>query len=216
MRLFLLLLLVVVLGVGSAQAAASSIPDGDPNQPLTVVITRVAKPGCTAALGQVLRAVVDEQMTVPGHISTDILPPVDAARDRRFQAIVKFSDRAAWQRWLERVKADGLFDRMNALTEGKPDFRYLTGLETWFTPPASEPVRQPPRWKQATVVWLALFPLVVAVPAILGPALQGLPGVLRTVVTTGTIVPIMTYFAVPRVSDWLDPWLYPRPPGCLG
>lgn len=213
---FRLLVVLLTLAWVPARASVLTVPPGDANQPLTVVITRVAKPGCTVALDRVLREVVDVQMRMDGHISTDILPPVDEARGRRFQAIVKFADRSAWQRWADEVQASGLFARMNALTDGEPQVRYLTGLETWLTPEADDGLRQPPRWKQATVVWLALFPLVVAVPAALAPVLAGVPGVLRTVVTTGTIVPIMTYFAVPQVNQWLDPWLYPRPADCVG
>lgn len=66
---------------------------------------------------------------------------------------------------------------------------------------------RPPRYKSAVVIWLAIFPLITAVLALFGPALNALPLVARTFVLTIMLVPIMVYALVPLISWMLNDWL---------
>ncbi|RLP83971.1 antibiotic biosynthesis monooxygenase [Mycetocola lacteus] len=94
-----------------------------------------------------------------------------------------------------------------------------TGIEGWFDTPidateAIQPVIVPPRWKQATSIWLGFFPLNLAFTLI---ATYFIPGWnewdvwLRVLVSTLVLTPIMAYWGLPTVTRWLRPWLQ-RPP----
>jgi antibiotic biosynthesis monooxygenase (ABM) superfamily enzyme len=70
----------------------------------------------------------------------------------------------------------------------------------------------PPRWKTAVVVWLAIYPSITLLLWLVGPAIQGWPLALRTLVITVGVVPLMVYLLVPAAQRLLAPWLR-RPTG---
>lgn len=100
-----------------------------------------------------------------------------------------------------------------------------TGIEGWFDEPATGSitiphpsgdgtttvtvVRTPPRWKQATAIWLGFFPVNLAFSYATNP----IPGWgtldiwLRVLATTLVLTPIMAYWVLPWVTRMLRPWL---------
>ena len=69
-----------------------------------------------------------------------------------------------------------------------------TGIEGWFDEPVAGEVSTPstagrtapPRWKQATTIWLVFFPLSLLTTVTLGELLADLPVVARVAVTHGS------------------------------
>ncbi len=68
----------------------------------------------------------------------------------------------------------------------------------------------PPRWKQATTIWLVFFPLNLLATVTLGRLLEDVPVALRVAVVTLTLTPIMTYALLPWITTRLDWWLQGR------
>ncbi|MBA3950579.1 MAG: antibiotic biosynthesis monooxygenase, partial [Rubrobacter sp.] len=68
----------------------------------------------------------------------------------------------------------------------------------------------PPRYKMAIVTWLAVFPTVLIIFTLFGPLLNLLPTVLRTLLFTLTMVTLMTYLIMPRMTRLFSFWLYPK------
>jgi antibiotic biosynthesis monooxygenase (ABM) superfamily enzyme len=64
----------------------------------------------------------------------------------------------------------------------------------------------PPRWKTAVVVWLAIYPTLTLVLALIGPAIQSWPLALRTLATTVVLVPLMVYVLIPTIQRLLARW----------
>lgn len=132
--------------------------------------------------------------------------------------LYRFADAArlaAWENSPERAQwlaaAQGLvFDRR---------VERRTGIEGWFDAPvrsddAANPVAlpsAPPRWKQAIVIWLGFFPVNFLFTLLIGWAFPGfalLPLLVRVLISTLTLTPIMTFLVLPRVTKWLEPWLH--------
>ena len=65
----------------------------------------------------------------------------------------------------------------------------------------------PPRWKQATVIWMAFFPTSLALTYLLSPVSGDWPVVLRVFVTTLVATPWMTYVLLPFVTRLFARWL---------
>ncbi|GAA1058394.1 hypothetical protein GCM10017608_26910 [Agromyces luteolus] len=101
-----------------------------------------------------------------------------------------------------------------------------TGIEGWFDDPATGSVPAvtddsgpadgalppaPPRWKQAVSIWLGFFPVNLAFSLLiaLAPWWEDVPLVLRVLVTTLVLTPIMTYWVLPWVTRMLRGWLAP-------
>jgi antibiotic biosynthesis monooxygenase (ABM) superfamily enzyme len=75
---------------------------------------------------------------------------------------------------------------------------------------STSPVPMVPRYKVATVTWLAIYPALTATLALLGPVLAPLPLALRTLVVTVVLVPIMVYVLVPGMQRIFAGWLRPK------
>jgi uncharacterized protein len=98
---------------------------------------------------------------------------------------------------------------------------YRTGIEGWFDEPDGRTVDDaapsarstrptasaPPRWKQATVIWMAFFPTSLALAYLLAPVSGDWPVVLRVLVSTLLATPWMTYLFLPFVTRLCARWL---------
>ncbi len=174
--------------------------------PITVTTSRRALPGTERALDAWLREGHVLVQGFPGFLGAGWLRP--APGDDTWHVLYRFADERAlhdWERSEERrlwlADADALV--VSTRTERR------TGLEGWFS---SAPVGPPPppRWKQAVAIWLGFFPTSLLAAYVLLPHLTGLPTVVRTLVSTLCLTPVMVFLVLPRVTAALQPWLQRR------
>lgn len=81
----------------------------------------------------------------------------------------------------------------------------------------------PPKWKMALLIILAIYPLLLIVLPLMGtvfdipylgvPITIGSEFVVRTFVTAGILVMLMTWVAMPFLTKLFRGWLYPAPGG---
>ena len=182
---------------------------GNPDDPpVTISISRRVKPGCEAAFEEFILGITTAATTFEGHLGTNIFRPSDPANPE-YRVIFKFDRMSNLHRWEgSNVRREWL-DRAESLTLGPPETQILTGLETWFTLPTQRGTVTPPHYKITLLTWLGIFPLITALLALLGPFLNPLPLVLRTLVLTAVLVPLMTYVVMPRLTRLFTWWLYP-------
>lgn len=128
--------------------------------------------------------------------------------------LYRFASRAhleAWERSPERIR--WLRSAADLVEHRRTEYR--TGIEGWFDEPAWRSVEEaggpvqaaPPRWKQASVIWLAFFPTSLALTYLLTPVAGGWPPALRVLVTTLVATPWMTYVFLPFVTRLFSRWL---------
>ena len=67
--------------------------------------------------------------------------------------------------------------------------------------------QQPPKYKTALIIWIASYPLITVILWLFGPILMEIPLMLRTLLLTGVLVPIMVYFAIPTLQKVFRNWL---------
>ncbi|MEO0948227.1 MAG: hypothetical protein AAFY11_08805 [Cyanobacteria bacterium J06641_5] len=65
----------------------------------------------------------------------------------------------------------------------------------------------PPRHKLFLLTWLAIYPLITGIYCLFGSLLEALPLLLRTLLLTGVLVYLMTYFAMPKLKKAFRGWL---------
>ena len=61
-------------------------------------------------------------------------------------------------------------------------------------------------------IWLAFFPVSLAFNLLFGGLLSEWPLVLRVLLSTLLLTPLMTYWFIPLSTHLLAPWLSPRKP----
>ncbi len=180
------------------------------NSPVTTTVTRRAPVGRDREVLAWLQTGLSLAEGFPGFLGGGWLRPSVGSAD--WHVLYRFAgpdDVATWEESSERTwwlgSARGLMTQTSA--------ERRTGIEGWFDAPTSVDVlvKQPPRWKQALVIYSAFFPLSLLAALLLNPHLTGLPVALRVLITTVVLTPIMTYLALPRVTKALEWWLHGRP-----
>jgi antibiotic biosynthesis monooxygenase (ABM) superfamily enzyme len=65
-------------------------------------------------------------------------------------------------------------------------------------------MNQPKKWKMATVIWLAIYPLITLVFLLFGKYIAQIePIPLRTFVMTIVLVPTMVFVLIPLITRFL-------------
>lgn len=175
--------------------------------PVTVLVSRVVKPGREPAFTAWAEGISREAVRFPGHRGVNVIR-TGAADGRQFVLLFSFArpeDLQAWERsetrrhWLQRV---------DDLVEGQAHVQALTGLETWFSLPGEPRARPPARYKMAVVTELAIFPLLALLSVSVTPLLATTPLLLRLLVTSAVLVLAMTYLVMPAMARLFRRWLY--------
>ena len=67
--------------------------------------------------------------------------------------------------------------------------------------------RPPPKWKTALLIWLAIYPSITLLVLFFGQHLAQLPLMLRTLVMTAILVPLMVFVLLPWLQKLFGTWL---------
>ncbi|MBX7194108.1 MAG: hypothetical protein K1X94_18790 [Sandaracinaceae bacterium] len=178
--------------------------------PVTVVVTRRARPGREAELEEWLRGVIAVTAQFAGYQGSTVLRPQEGSRGDHVLVFrfASFDDLRGWQ--TSAVRTEWL-TKAEPFTEAV-EVRTQEGLEPFFDLPTHRGLGAggpPPRWKMAVVTWLGLYPLVVGIGALSGPALRGLPFAVAAVPQTMASVALMAWAMMPLLTRLGARWLYP-------
>jgi antibiotic biosynthesis monooxygenase (ABM) superfamily enzyme len=131
--------------------------------------------------------------------------------------LYRFADASVLRTWEESPQRQWWLSSAQGMVEHTRVER-RTGIEGWFDPPREHevddligPPAPPPRWKQAVTIWLGFFPLSLLAAVTVGHLVAGQNVVVRTLVTTVCLTPLMTYLVLPQVTKALQWWLQGRP-----
>jgi hypothetical protein len=73
---------------------------------------------------------------------------------------------------------------------------------------AATPARRPRRSKQAILTWVAVYPSLTLVLAVLNPLMESWPLWLRTLLVTVLLVPVVVWVILPVLTRVVGDWLY--------
>lgn len=68
--------------------------------------------------------------------------------------------------------------------------------------------KRPQRYKLFLLTWLAIYPLITLILYFFNQPLNLLPLPIRTLVLTGVLVYLMTYWVMPMLMKLFHSWLY--------
>jgi antibiotic biosynthesis monooxygenase (ABM) superfamily enzyme len=85
----------------------------------------------------------------------------------------------------------------------------MSHATTAAAPRAATPPRTgaPPRYRQALLVWLAIYPTITLLLELGGPVINDWPLPLRTLALTAVAVPLMVFVLLPTLQRALAGWL---------
>ena len=139
----------------------------------------------------------------------DLAAPQDGGRT--YQAIVRFADTAALDRWMASPERARWQERVKGLGRTVRPKLTTTGLETWFDVPRLV-TRPPARWKMSLVTILGVYPFALAFDGLFAEYFHEWPLPARTAVFPIVLAPLLTYAVMPALSRVLRRRLYPEKP----
>jgi len=180
--------------------------------PVTVSITRSVYPERIPEVTLWVQAGVNLANRYPGFLGSGWVRSAQNSDD--WHMLYRFADQQQLDAW------EGSDDRTQWLEEGRDlvvesRVEKRTGIEGWFDAPGAEAADlgvpfAPPRWKQATSIFIGFLPVNLAFTLLVTtfvPGWNGLPTALKVLLTTMALTPIMAYWVLPKVTALLRPWL---------
>lgn len=181
---------------------------------MTVSVTRRARPDRSHLVMAWVHAGTTLAERFPGFLGTGWVRP--AADSDEWHMLYRFDSPASLATWEASEERRFWLSTAADLVE-QTRVQRLTGIEGWFDPPTEYADQQvaaqaaPPRWKQATMIWFAFFPLSLAMTVLAGWLVPDLHVVPRVLVSTLLMTPVMTYLVLPFLTSRLEWWLHGRP-----
>ncbi|MBW4617829.1 MAG: antibiotic biosynthesis monooxygenase [Cyanosarcina radialis HA8281-LM2] len=180
-------------------------PTDDP--PVTVDVIQRVKPGCEQTFEQSVKDLIAAASSFEGHLGVNVF----RTGNSEYRIVFKFDRISHLKQWESSPIRQRLLQQVRQLTLDEGQISIITGLETWFTLPAQPGLPAPPRYKMVVLSGIAIFILLNLATTFLVPLLQPLPRLLQTLVVVLSIVSIMTYVVMPRLTKLFAKWLYPKP-----
>ncbi|VXC31221.1 antibiotic biosynthesis monooxygenase [Nocardioides sp. AX2bis] len=185
------------------------------SSPVTVSITRHVDPAHADQMLAWIRAGGALAVRFPGFLGTGWVRT--GADSDEWHMLYRFADDESLHGWEHSSQRQWWLGAAQGLV-GESRLERRTGIEGWFDEPSSHdvedlrpPAPAPPRWKQATMIWLVFFPLSLVVTLLLGALAPDLAPLWRVLGTTLVMTPVMTYVALPWMTRALGWWLAGEP-----
>jgi uncharacterized protein len=197
----------------------------DPH-PITVAIERRIEPDRTVEATAWMQAGTDMATSFDGFLGSGWVRAGE--NSDLWYMLYRFRDISTLEAWEQSSQRRWWLDSGRAFAD-EVRIERRTGIEGWFDAPfathiegrrgedapATGPIQQPipaapPRWKQAVTIWLGFFPTNLLASWLLGfmPGFAEWPLVLRVLLATVLLTPVMTYLVLPWVTRVLRPWLH--------
>ncbi|TLP60020.1 MULTISPECIES: antibiotic biosynthesis monooxygenase [Pseudomonas] len=173
--------------------------------PVTLMVSRRAAHGRYQDLLAWLHEGEQLATDFPGYLGSGILAP--PAGSDEFQIIFRFTSDQSMHTWEHSASRRAWLKRGDGLFEG-PKTQRVSGIDDWF---GTATVQKPPRWKQATAIWLAFFPVSLLFNLLFGHWLGALELVPRVLLSTLALTPLMVYLFIPLSTWLLAGWLNAAP-----
>lgn len=179
---------------------------------VTLLVRHRVKAGMDQEYEQWLRRTIGTASSYPGHLGIDVMRGQSMGLPL-FTSVLRFASAGQLQGWLGSEDRQRLIEEARPLLADGDQTEVNAQREFWFTP-ADAATPAPPRGKQACVTFLVILPLSLVVPLLWQPLFAKVPWlggyVPSNVLITLSIVLLVVYLCMPRVTNWFASWLNAR------
>jgi hypothetical protein len=180
---------------------------------VTLLVRHRVKQGLDEAYEAWLRRTIAIARSYPGHLGIDVMRGQSGGL-ALFTCVLRFATTKQLQHWLDSDDRHGLIAQAQPLLADGDQTEVKDDREFWFTP-VDDAQTPSPRWKQACVTFLVILPLSFLVPMLWKPLFAWQPWlggyVPSNVLITLSIVLLVVYVFMPRVTRLFSKWLQPGP-----
>lgn len=189
----------LILGEPRKQVFAATATDPG----VRMVTSYLLKEGGTSVHRSVHEDVIAELESYPGFRQREILDAVPGVQNETV-VILTFDDEPSLRRWLDSDERSQLLGRLSPHIEGTYTTNVLGGFAGWFTFDSSV---EPPRWKQALVVLIALFPIALFITFVRSQLWPDAPMVPAVFLGNVIGIALLTWVVMPPLTRSLSGWL---------
>lgn len=169
-----------------------------------VAITRKVRPGCEEQFLRELKQFFQLSFAHSGMYGVNLITPPPGSGSQEYGIIRTFANETERDAFYRSDNFTQWSNRVQALTEGKPRYRQLHGLEAWFRGSA----KPPPRWKMAVITYFGVYSITLPLLLYVSPLLKSLPFVIQNAIFNAIVVSSLTWVIMPvfiRVTrGWLN------------
>ena len=186
----------IVAGRGTAQHVSGM-----------VVATRV-KPGHEREYRAWQQRIDAEAARFPGFLSNEVFPPVPGLQNE-WVVLVRFDSPERLQNWLLSDVRKLLIDEAARLWDEARVASFSGAFPGWFGAGSTKSGSGalPPDWKQAMIVLLVLYPIVMLLTNFLSPSLASLPLAVSMFIGNLVSVALLTWLLMPLANRAFSFWL---------
>jgi antibiotic biosynthesis monooxygenase (ABM) superfamily enzyme len=189
------------------RAAATPPVGARPN--VSLIIEHTVRRDAVERYESWLHAIMAKAGEYPGHQGVHIIRPT--AGTSSYTAVLRFATVDDASRWTSSADRRALAAEIADALETAERLDIKPGLDFWFTPPAGVPRKARP-WKQWLVTTSLIWPLTMAVPAMLSPVFQAVPALgtfgVSHLIVAATIVALVTWILMPPYVRCVSSWLF--------
>lgn len=183
------------------EQVVAGVPDQDE---VRVVSSYRLRDGMEAEHLLVHQRTLDELRQFPGFLRREILDAVSGVQPETV-VILTFDSQSNLIRWMDSHERTLALAELERLTEGELTTSVVGGFAGWF--PADTVAASTPKWKQAVVVLIALYPTVILTSQLAEWFWPDLNSYVAIFVGNVISIAILTWLLMPALTYRLRAWL---------
>ena len=175
----------------------------DPRSAVTAVMSQRVAPDNHLAFRRAHAEITLVMRDFDGFLACELIEPVAGVQDDHV-VVFSFDSRRNLDRWLHSSERQRVLRLIEPLIEGERTLNVVGGFAGWFS---TETGREPPRWKQAVTVLIALFPTTFVLSLVQRAWFAEVPWIPALFVSNVVGIAVLTWMLMPLVTRLLSPWL---------
>ncbi len=172
-------------------------------EPVTAVASFRVKPGNEHRYRELHERLIARLAVFPGFLRSELFAPVAGVQDETV-VVFAFDSRRHLDAWLGSDERRQMLAEIEPYLDGERTINVVGGFAGWFGAPGMASVK---RWKQASLVLLALFPTTLVLTRLRMWLLPDVHWVLGTLIGNALGVVALTWLLMPRLTSWFAAWL---------
>jgi antibiotic biosynthesis monooxygenase (ABM) superfamily enzyme len=171
--------------------------------PVTAVASFRVRPGHDIEHAELLDRLRECLVRAPGFLRTEVFDPVAGLQDDTV-IVFSFDTREHLDDWLRSEERLAILDEILDHVEGERTVNVVGGFAGWFGGGGAPEVK---RWKQASVVLLALYPTALVLTLVREWLLPDIHWTLGVLFGNAVGVVVLSWVLMPWLTRLLDGWL---------
>lgn len=189
------------LMVGTHREQVVALAQGP--EPVTAVASFRVRAGSEQRYSDFHARLIARLATFPGFLRSELFPPVSGVQDETV-VVFAFDSRDHLDAWLSSDERRRLLAEIAPYLEGDRTLNVVGGFAGWFGATGTVTVK---RWKQGSVVLLAIFPTTLLLTKVRQWLLPDVHWVIGVLFGNVLGVVALTWLLMPRLTRWLSGWL---------